>query len=468
MGDPPKISTPFGDFRHGVGKGNGVQSKRSGASSGKRSRPDSASSASSVEGEAAASSPIPMCSLPRLATASVPTVLPLVGSSVPGAGLLVPSPLAQSSLLTSRPQHYPVRQDNYGRPPQPASTFPHLQQHGFRMDPFSHRGATGFVLRRAALPPIQTLIEQRATLQRPPSAEAPTSIAQTGLSRLTEEPFAQMYPNSSSKQGFGAAFLAHDGCLTMPGDLLDLVRLFEQQADKLGLYSQVASVLESVPSSVAEADALIRGRGPKADAFDASKVNSTTERKRRIARGLYRLLCSVLGGQKGFQRWVISEMERSLGVSGLPSHLHLFDKEWFTELLANEKLFDLLRRRIEGNTRPTRLAFAIQTADIAQRDINKLRALKPGFFPGTNQLLKARTEHLQKFCEEYCPGGRAVRSLHTELSEEAEEQAQQQEQDSARTADQQEMAAAAEQATTEIGAAVAAPEAESPVVPPPT
>ena len=56
--------------------------------------------------------------------------------------------------------------------------------------------------------------------------------------------------------------------------------------------------------------------------------------------------------------------------------------------------------------------------------------------------------------------------MHTELSEEAEEQAQQQQKDSARTADQQEMAAAVEQATAEIGAAVAAREAESPVPPP--
>ena len=446
-------------------------------------RPASASSnysASSADEGAAPSPPPSLSSLPRflgppVSACAYPFNLAVGASNSPLARgeampLSAPSPLAWPS-LTLRPS-FPVRMSTpygpYSRPPSPGATFPHLKAHGFRLDHFTHRGAAGHVLRRESLPPIQSLLDQRREL-RVPEGDVPadpslavgknTTITHSALSLLANKPFHDTSPlREKEGRGFGLATLAHDGCLTTPEDVLALAQVFENQAEKLGLYARIARVLEQTPSSAAEADQMVRARGTRAKEFEstpsASGGASTARRKRNTAHGLYLLLCEVLGGQAGVHTWLLSEMERSLGVSGLATQMQqrIFDKGWITRLLDNPKLFEVIRRHIDAKARPTRLAFAIQTAGIAQRDINKLRSLKPGFFPGMNQLRRQRKEHLDTFFAEYCPGGRKLLSLNTDLTEEDEEAERQQETDREAAADTEMERATAQQASAEIQA----------------
>jgi hypothetical protein len=446
-----------GSYRPGAGKGWRKREASDSLQSSKR--PSSASSVSSVD-DTEAPSPVSRFQLPVLQTAPRSASLLRAIPQKPPA-----TPISNLEELTPRPR-VPSRLNSVTRAPTPparrSTGFPHLAQHGFRMDPFSHASTQmqGHVLRRAALPPIQTILSApkngsgalpTVPPQAVPSTTCHTSQASMAVHNLTF-PDAAPAPNGQIWPFYGA-FLGRDGCLTTPSDLAAFMEIFEQLAQRVEQQDQqlksaghINALYQSPARSAAEAVAQLRSRGPDPNEFDPALNNSTTRAKRAQARGFYNLLREALGGQKAFQKWLVNEMERALGVSGLAEDLRIFDREWIEELLANEKLHGIIRRILNKEHRPSRLAFALRTSNIAQKDLNKLRPLNPGFFPGPNQLRKERKSHLAKFQLEWCPGGQDVVQMTTELSPEEEVARSQQEASEAQAADAALQQEAAEQA----------------------
>ncbi len=55
----------------------------------------------------------------------------------------------------------------------------------------------------------------------------------------------------------------------------------------------------------------------------------------------------ALGGQAGFEAWLVNEMIRSLGTQGLSRDLHIFSPHWLDQLLEAPRLHAELKKRLE-------------------------------------------------------------------------------------------------------------------------
>jgi len=264
---------------------------------------------------------------------------------------------------------------------------------GFRLDPFDQHGIVDSVLRRVTDRPVAELFaapKQGAGALPAIPAEIGEKTYRLRHSALSYNAVAQFATEYGMESGFQLARLGHDGCLARPEDVKAVLRSYEATIATLkdetrGLQNIRATMHGSGGDA---ADVLLHERGPAPQQFRPLRKNesgySTSNRKRQIARGLYKLQSSALGGQKDFQLWMRDEMERAQGVSGLSSDFHIFDRDWLDELLESVRLKKELTRKLDKEQRPTRKTFAIKAKNIRQKDLNELRGLKPGFFPGTS------------------------------------------------------------------------------------
>ena len=122
----------------------------------------------------------------------------------------------------------------------------------------------------------------------------------------------------------------------------------------------------------------------------------------------------------GWQKWLISEMERSLGVSGLNNDLLLFNSSFLDELLDSEKLHKLLHEKLAKEHRPSLPKFSLVMASITAKNILKLRALQPGFYPRLDTVRKVRRQLVRDFLAEWAEGAYEMAPYYTRQSVEEE------------------------------------------------
>ena len=132
---------------------------------------------------------------------------------------------------------------------------------------------------------------------------------------------------------------------------------------------------------------------------------STGRRKRGVARSLVQLIIqSIGGGMVGWQSWLISEMVRSLGVSGLSGDLKIFNGTFLDELLDDPKLNAMLKAKLAKQHRPSLSTFSLVMSGLTAKNVDKLRKLQPGFYPASSRARASRRAMLKEFLGTWVEG----------------------------------------------------------------
>ena len=319
---------------------------------------------------------------------------------------------------------------------------PFLSNLGYRVETFEQYGVSGLVLRGAKQSTLKAAYSDPATHgQKPPhvaGVHADATAWQRHLSTtITHNEITYAIANSfagshGASNPFALARLGTGGFLTTPNDIMHVlgayeskVRELEGRVKKLQATADLLDIAEVSVKAGGDVDVALRERGTKPEVFQGRTRNeagfSTTKRKCQKARVVVNVLKAVLGGEAGFNTWLIFELERSVfGRSGLAQELRIFQNSILETILASKDLSGELKRLLDKRNRPTRATFALRLDTMRQGQISQLRALIPGFVPGTNQLAKEKKEILAATIAEFLPGGVEATPMVTELNEAGE------------------------------------------------
>ena len=159
---------------------------------------------------------------------------------------------------------------------------------------------------------------------------------------------------------------------------------------------------------------------PFAPTTSADAGASTTIRKRVVARSYVNLLKDALGGQAGFETWMVDEMERAYGKQGLSSELRIFTPKLIDTILTSPVLRGHFKTKLDHLHRPRDSDFAISLRNISFQDVNKLRSLQPGFYPRNATIISERRRVKKTFIDAHLRGATQPAPTITLETEEVE------------------------------------------------